>query len=56
MTLPTLQQPNIRFCLPEQRSISLGPFDFVLETNLTCEELECSWEVIIRDIEIQEQR
>jgi hypothetical protein len=56
MTFPTPQQPNIRFHLPDQRSITSGLFDFVLETTLTHEELERSWEVIAHDIEIQEQR
>jgi hypothetical protein len=56
MTLPTPQQPNIRFHLPNQRSITSGLFDFVLETAPTHEELERSWEVITHDIEIQEKR
>jgi hypothetical protein len=56
MTFPTPQQPNIRFHIPDQRNITSSLFDFVLETTLTREELERSWEVISCDIEIQEKR
>jgi len=56
MTLPTPQQPNIRFHFPDQRSITSCLFDLILETVVSHEELECSWEIIARDIEIQEQR
>jgi hypothetical protein len=54
MTLPTRQQPNLRF--PDQRSIASCLFYFILETSRTREELERSWEAIAHDIEIQDQR
>jgi len=53
MTLPTPEQPNLRFHLPDQTS---KPFFFIPETTRTREELERSWEIIAQDIEIQEQR
>ena len=56
MTLPTPQQPNIRFNFRDQRSITSCMFDLILETSLSHEQLEHSWEVIARDIEIQEKR
>ena len=55
MIFPTPGQPNLRFRLPNQRSITSCIFGFILETSHTREELECSWETISHDIDIQEQ-
>jgi hypothetical protein len=54
MTLPTQQQPRLRF--PDQRNIASCLFNLILEISRTREELERSWEAIAKDIEIQDQR
>jgi len=54
MTLPTRQQPNLRFL--DQRSTVSCVFNFILETTHTHEELERSWEIIAHNIEIQDHR
>jgi hypothetical protein len=55
MTVPITRQPNIGNGLDDQTSISLTLFNIILETDSTCAELECSWEVIERDISIHER-
>ena len=55
MTVPVTRQPNIEPGLSDQTHISLNLFDTILKATTTWVELERSWEVIERDIKIQEQ-
>ena len=55
MTLLSNRQPNIEPDLQDQTSIALNLFNTILQTTTTQVELECSWEVIEREINIQEQ-
>jgi hypothetical protein len=55
VTVPVARQPNIQPGLSDQTHISLNIFDTILKTTITRVELECSWAVIERDINIQEQ-
>ena len=55
MTAPNNRQPNIEIGFQDQTSIALNLFNTILQTTTTRVELECSWEVIERDISIQEQ-
>jgi hypothetical protein len=54
MKVPVARQPNIGNGLDDQTNISLTLFNTILETSSTHVELECSWEVIERDISICE--
>jgi hypothetical protein len=49
------RQTNIELGLQDQTSIALNLFNTILQTSTTRVELERSWEVIERDISIQEQ-
>ena len=55
MTVPVTRQPNIELRLSDQTHIALNLFDTILKTATTRVELERSWAVIERDINIQEQ-
>jgi hypothetical protein len=55
MTVPNNRQPNIEPDLLDQTSIALNLFNTILQTTNTRVELERSWAVIERDINIQEQ-
>jgi hypothetical protein len=55
MTVPNNSQPNIEPGLQDQTSIALNLFNTILQTKTTRVELEHSWAVIERDINIQEQ-
>jgi hypothetical protein len=55
MTIPVTRQPNIGNGLDDQTNIALTLFNTILETGSTCTELERSWEVIERDINIRER-
>jgi hypothetical protein len=55
MTVPNNRQPNIEPGLQDQTSIALNLFNTILQTTTTRVELERSWAVIERDINIQEQ-
>jgi len=55
MTVPVPTQPNIEPGLSNQTHIALNLFDTILKTTPTQVELERSWAVIERDINIQEQ-
>jgi len=55
MTVPNNRQPNIEPILQDQTSIALKLFNTILQTTTSRVELESSWEVIERDISIQEQ-
>ena len=55
MTIPVIRQPNIEPGLSYQTQIALNIFDTILKTTTTRVELERSWVVIERDINIQEQ-
>jgi hypothetical protein len=54
MTVHVTREPNIGNGLDDQNSIALTLFNTILETTSTRTELECSWEVIERDISICE--
>jgi len=54
MNLPTRQQPSFIFL--DQSNISSCLFYFIPKTVHNGEELKRSWEDIVRDIEIQDQR
>jgi hypothetical protein len=54
MTVPVTRQPNIGNGLDDQTNIALTLFNTILETASTRVELERSWEVIERDINIHE--
>ena len=55
MTIPNNRRPNIELGLQDQTSIALNLFNTILQTSTTRVELEHSWAVIKRDINIQEQ-
>jgi hypothetical protein len=55
MTIPVTRQPNIGNGLDDQTNIALTLFNTILETASTRVELERSWEVIERDINIRER-
>jgi hypothetical protein len=55
MTVPVIRQPNIEPELSDQTHTALNLFDTILKTTTTRVELERSWAVIERDINIQEQ-
>jgi hypothetical protein len=55
MTVPVTRQPNIGNGLDDQTNITLTLFNTILETASTRVELERSWEVIERDINIHER-
>jgi hypothetical protein len=55
MTVPIVRQPNIELGLTDQTHIALNLFDTILKTTTTQVELEHSWAMIERDINIQEQ-
>jgi hypothetical protein len=55
MIVPNTRHPNIEPGLINQTSIALNLFNTILQTTNTRVELECSWAVIERDIDIQEQ-
>ena len=55
MTVPNNRQPNIEPVLQDQTSIALNLFNTILQTATTRVELERSWAVIERHINIQEQ-
>jgi hypothetical protein len=55
MTVPSNRQPNIEPGLQDQTSIALNLFNTILQTTTTRVELERSWAVIEREINIQEQ-
>ena len=55
MTVPNNRQLNIEPGLQDQTSIALNLFNTILQTTTTRVELERSWAVIERDINIQEQ-
>ena len=50
-----MRQTNIGNVLDDQTNITLTLFNTNLETTSTHAELECSWEVIERDINICER-
>ncbi len=52
MNLPTLTQPGLSFDLSNQLCISTGLFNFMLDITKTREEIERSWAVILRDMEL----
>jgi hypothetical protein len=52
MTVPVIRQPNIEPGLSDQTHITLNLFDTILKTATTRVELEHSWVVIERDINI----
>jgi hypothetical protein len=54
MTVPVVRQPNIGNGLDDQTNIALTLFNTILETSSTRVELDRSWEVIDRDINIRE--
>jgi hypothetical protein len=55
MTALVTRQPNIGNGLNDQNRIALTLFNAILETASTRVELECSWEVVERDISICER-
>ena len=55
MIVPSNRQPNIEPDLQDQTSIALNLFNTILQTTTTRVKLECSWVVIEREINIQEQ-
>jgi hypothetical protein len=55
MTVPVTRQPNIKPGLSDQTHIALNIFYTILKTTTTRVELEHSWAMIERDINIQEQ-
>lgn len=55
MTVPIARQPNIGNGLDHQTNITLTLFNTILETVSTHVELERSWELIERDINIRER-
>ena len=55
MTIPNNKHPNIEPGLQDQTSIALNLFNTILQTTTTRFELERSWVVIERDINIKEQ-
>ena len=55
MTIPVVRQTNIEPGLLDQTHITLNLFDTIIKTSTTQVELECSWDEIERDINIQEQ-
>ena len=55
MTIPVTRHPNIELGLKDQTTIDLTLFDIILETVNTWVELECSWEVIEKDISVRER-
>ena len=55
MIVPNNRQPNIEPGLQDQTSIALNLFNTILQTTTTQTELERSWAVIERDINIQEK-
>jgi hypothetical protein len=56
MTVPVTRQPNIEPGLSDQMSIALNLFNTILQAANNPVELEHSWEVIERDISIQENK
>jgi hypothetical protein len=54
MTIPIARQPNIYLGLKDQTNIALTLFNTILETANTQVDLEHSWEVIEKDISVQE--
>jgi len=54
MKVLVMRQPNIGNGFDDQTNITLTLFNTILETSSTHVELECSWEVIERDINIRE--
>jgi hypothetical protein len=52
MTILVTRQPNIGNVLDDQTNITLTLFNIILETTSTRVELELSWELIERDINI----
>jgi hypothetical protein len=46
MTLPTTHQPDIQTQFLDQTSITSFLFNYILEIVVTCEQLECSWNII----------
>ena len=52
MTVPNNRQPNIEPGLQYQTTIALNLFNTILQTTTTRVELERSWEIIERDINI----
>jgi hypothetical protein len=54
LTVPEPTQPNIEPGLSNQTHIALNLLDTILKTTTTRVELECSWEAIEHDINIQE--
>ena len=54
MTIPIERQPNIEPDLLDQTNITLNLFNTILQIDDNRVVLECSWEAIERDINIQE--
>jgi hypothetical protein len=54
MTVPVTRQPDIEPRLLDQTSISLNLFNTILQIAYNRVELECSWAIIERDINTQE--
>jgi hypothetical protein len=54
MIVPVVRQSNIGNSLDDQTNIALTLFNTILETSSTHVELDRSWEVIDRDINICE--
>jgi hypothetical protein len=54
MTIHVMRQPNIGNGLDDETNIALNLFNTILETTSTRIELERSWEVVERDINIRE--
>jgi hypothetical protein len=54
MTVPVTRQPNIGNGIDDQTNIALTLFNTILETASTRVELEHSWEVFERNINIRE--
>jgi hypothetical protein len=54
MTIPVTRKPNIELDLKDHTNISLTLFNTVLETANTQGELGHSWELIEKDISVQE--
>jgi hypothetical protein len=54
MIVPVTRQPNIGNGLDDQINIALSLLNTILETSSTRAELEHSWRVIERDINIRE--
>jgi hypothetical protein len=55
MIVPVTRQPNVQPGLSDQTHITLNLFDTIIKIATTRVELEHSWAVIERDINIQEQ-